>query len=183
MTPRLALLTIAAPVLFALTQPLPAQAPESAGTTAEGARITIDVGVDLTHFGAAPELQAADFEVRTAGREVPVSSLTVNRQPLRIVLLLDVTSSVSKRYDRGTSRKRFASCSSTRCGVVKKHESAALRRSCGSAPDSAATRGFFAKRSTPRSHTRRKAPTVLPQSGTTLMPSSTSSRTFKDDGP
>ena len=101
MTPRLALLTIAAPVLFALTQPLPAQAPESAGTTAEGARITIDVGVDLTHFGAAPELQAADFELRTAGREVPVSSLTVNRQPLRIVLLLDVTSSVSKRYDKG----------------------------------------------------------------------------------
>ena len=101
MTPRLALLTIAAPVLFALTQPLPAQAPESASTTAEGARITIDVGVDLTQFGAAPKLQAADFEVRTAGREVPVSSLTVNRQPLRIVLLLDVTSSVSKRYDKG----------------------------------------------------------------------------------
>ena len=100
MTPRLALLTIAAPVLFALTPPLPAQAPESTNTGKEP-RITIDVGVDLTQFGAVPTLQAADFEVRTAGREVPISSLTVNRQPLRIVLLLDVTASVSKRYDKG----------------------------------------------------------------------------------
>ena len=100
MTPRLAVLTIAAPVLFALTPPLPAQAPESAGT-AKGPLIMIDVGVDLTQFGAVPQLQAADFEVRTAGREVPISSVTVNRQPLRIVLLLDVTASVSKRYDKG----------------------------------------------------------------------------------
>ena len=94
MTSKIALLTIAAPVLLALPQPRPTQ-------PAEGPRITIDVGVDMAQFGAVPRLEAADFEIRTAGREVPISSLTVNRQPLRIVLLLDVTASVSKRYDRG----------------------------------------------------------------------------------
>ena len=91
---RLGVLTLAAHTLLALMQPVPARSPE-------GARITIDVSVDLAEFGAAPRLDAADFEIRTAGREVPISSFTINKQPLRVLLLLDVTASVSQRYDKG----------------------------------------------------------------------------------
>ena len=94
MTLKLGVLSLAAPALLTLAQPAPSK-------PVEGARVTIDVSVDLAQFGALPRLEAADFEVRTGGREVPVSSLTINRQPLKVVLLLDMTASISKRYDKG----------------------------------------------------------------------------------
>jgi hypothetical protein len=94
MTIKAGALAIAVPALLGLTQPL-------APLPAEGPTITIDVGVDTAEFGTPPQLQAADFEIRTGGREVPISSLTINKQPLRIVLLLDMTASVSRRYDKG----------------------------------------------------------------------------------
>jgi hypothetical protein len=104
MTITAGVLAFAAYALISVTQPPavhPAEGPRITPTRAEGPRITIDVGVDTAEFGAPPQLQAADFEIRTGGLEVPVASLTVNKQPLRIVLLLDLTASVSRRYDKG----------------------------------------------------------------------------------
>jgi VWFA-related protein len=63
-------------------------------------RISIDVSVDIDDFGAPPRLDPADFEIRAAGHHVPVTGVTINRQPLQMVLLLDLSASITRRVEK-----------------------------------------------------------------------------------
>ena len=82
-------------VLLALTATLPARTPQPN-------RVSVDVTVEVEDFGTAPKFEADDFEIRAWGQQVPVSAVTVNRQPLRLILLLDLSSSLTRRIEKDT---------------------------------------------------------------------------------
>lgn len=82
-------------LLFALAATLAAQTPQTT-------RVSVDVTVDVEDFGTPPRLEASDFEIRAWGQQVPVAAVTVNRRPLRLILLLDVSSSITRRVEKDT---------------------------------------------------------------------------------
>jgi VWFA-related protein len=60
----------------------------------------VDVAVEDAAGVPVPGLGAADFEILIGGRRARIASLTVNRQPLNLVLLFDVSASVTRRFAR-----------------------------------------------------------------------------------
>ena len=82
-------------VALALASGLPAQTPQTM-------RVSVDVSVEVEDFGTPPKLEASDFEIRAWGQQMPVSAVTVNKQPLRLILLLDLSSSITRRIEKGT---------------------------------------------------------------------------------
>jgi VWFA-related protein len=78
---------------------LPAPAPM--GRQPPHPRVSVDVSVDMEGFGSPPRLGPDDFEVRAAGQQIPVTGVTVNKQPLRLILLLDVSASITRRIKKG----------------------------------------------------------------------------------
>ena len=62
--------------------------------------VLIDVAVEDAAGALVTDLAAADFEIVTGGRVASIASFAINRQPLNLVLLLDVSASVLRRVDK-----------------------------------------------------------------------------------